>query len=256
MSIEQKKIALVTGANRGIGYEISKALASKGILVILGCRSEDYAKEAIQLVKEQVPNSSLDYCIIDISDEKSMENATKLILEKYGHIDILVNNAGILNNGNSTIMDITITETLEHIKVNALGPMKLCQLFLPVMIKRNYGRIVNVSSISGSIGNLLVDQKYRPFPESDYRISKATLNMVTSLFEDYIRPNGVRPNSAEPRPNILINSVCPGFCRTRMGGPTGELSAEEGAEMAVYLATLLDDGPSGKFFRGKEELAW
>jgi len=153
-------------------------------------------------------------------------------------------------------MDASAVQILEHIKVNALGPMRTIQLVLPQMLKNNYGRIVNISSTQGSIGNLLEIQKYRMYPETDYRISKGTLNFVTALFEDYLRPNGIRPSSDGPRPNILINSTCPGWAKTRMGGPNAEISVEESIDTPVWLATLPDDGPTGKYFRERKEIPW
>eukprot|EP01124_Arcella_intermedia_P028238 TRINITY_DN5692_c1_g1_i1.p1 TRINITY_DN5692_c1_g1~~TRINITY_DN5692_c1_g1_i1.p1 ORF type:complete len:258 (+),score=30.09 TRINITY_DN5692_c1_g1_i1:116-889(+) len=251
---ETCKIALVTGANRGIGFEVTRKLVRKNVHVVLGCRSVEFAGEAVRKLREEVPECSVDTVEMDTSSEKSMTAAVESVVAKYGRIDVLVNNAAILYNPDATVLQISIEDTLDHIKVNALGPLKMIQLVLPVMLKNNYGRIVNVSSISGSIDNLLNVQKYREFPETSYRISKSVLNHVTALVEDWLRPGGIR--GAQTRPNILVNSVCPGWARTRMGGETAELDPADAAEVPAKLALSPDDGPTGKFFRGDGYLGW
>ena len=172
---------------------------------------------------------------LDLSAAKRLERQVKTFVDTHGPIDILVNNAGVLENGNILEID---NEKLNHsIEVNFLSPLQLIRELVPGMNARNYGRIVNISSGWGSFAEGLSGP-------AAYSISKAALNAVTlSLSKDLAK-------------NVKVNSMCPGWVRTRMGGEGATRTPEEGADTAIWLATLPDDGPSGGFYRDRRLIAW
>ncbi len=230
-----KRVALITGGNRGIGHEVCRQLSQKGYTVLLSARSLDKATKAAKSLGSDIHPLEL-----DVTNEATIERAVKTIQEKWGRLDVLVNNAGIFledegdretfKSKSSTIIDTFIT--------NTVGPFLLCQKLIPLMKKNNYGRVVNISSGMGQLSEM--DGGY-----PGYRLSKTALNAVTKIF------------AAETEgTNILVNSVCPGWVKTDMGGEGAERSVEKGAETVVWLATLNDKGPSGGFFRDREPLPW
>ncbi len=227
------KKALVTGGNRGIGLAVVNLLALKGYKVFLGTRdSKKGAKEAKKLQGEGFDVESI---CLDIADSKSVKNAEKSIHTRFGALDVLVNNAGILKDGD--IFSTSEKALVDSFNTNTLGPTYCIRAFAPQMIKENYGRIVNVSSSWGSFDMGLEG----PF---SYAISKAALNAVTLTC------------SKELPKSVKINSICPGWVRTSMGGRHASVLPEEAAEMIVKLATLPKSGPTGKFFQGYERAAW
>jgi NAD(P)-dependent dehydrogenase (short-subunit alcohol dehydrogenase family) len=229
-----KKIALVTGANRGIGFEIVKQLAKRGFEVILSSRDPHKGQAAVErLAKEGLQAT---YLPLDVSNPESIQALARAVTEKFGRLDILVNNAGILpdQSGKPTSPD-TILNTF---KTNSLGPYLMSEAFYPLMQKNGYGRIVNISSGMGQLSEMETG-----YPA--YRISKTALNAVTRIFA-----------TKGEGSSIKVNSMCPGWVRTDMGGPGAERSTEEGAETAIWLATLPENGPNGGFFRDCEPIAW
>lgn len=237
------KVALVTGGNRGLGLEICRQLGQKGFHIILASRSSYKSKKSLDYLKNSVPDISITPTIVDVADYQNIEILFKFVLNKFGKLDMLINNAGIyldnhINGNYPSIFNLDVLTLQETLKVNAFGPLVLMQKFIPLMIKNNYGRIVNVSSGMGRIQDL--DTK-GPF----YRISKLTLNALTIIFAKTVADH-----------NILINSVCPGWVSTRMGGKKALISVEEGASGIVWAATLPADGPNGVFFRNKKQLDW
>ena len=238
--MESKIIALVTGANKGIGFEVTRQLGVKGIHVIMTSRDEKKGQAAF----ERMQNHGLDISFqkLDVTDKEDIKWLSSFIKKEYGKLDILVNNAGVfLDNRDSEDVSIfhskvdTIRNTLE---TNTFGALLLCQEFIPLMKKNNYGRIVNVSSGMGQLSDM--NGGY-----AGYRLSKVSLNALTKIFADELKET-----------NVLINSVCPGWVKTDMGGPNATRSVEEGVETIVWLATLPDSGPSGGFFRDKEIIPW
>ena len=222
---------LITGANRGIGLETARLLAEGGHDVLLGSRDrgrgEEVAAElapvagSVRVVEIDVAASaSIDRCIAAIGDDG---------------VDVLVNNAGIYPSGG--VQDGDPSDYEECMAVHVHGPLRLVQGLVPGMVDRDYGRVVNVSSGSGSFGEGLSG----PAP---YCVSKAALNALTVKL------------AAELPETVKVNSVCPGWVRTRMGGPNASRSVEEGAEGVVWAATLPDDGPTGGFFRDGEPIPW
>ncbi|MFH1978078.1 MAG: SDR family oxidoreductase [Candidatus Aenigmatarchaeota archaeon] len=228
------KIALVTGANKGIGFEIVKQLAEKEITVILTARDETKGKKAIEKLKKK----NIIFCQLDVNDQKSIDKAFEFVEKKFGRLDILVNNAGVYLDEKKTPLNVdreTVRKTLE---TNTVGPLFMSQKFIPLMKKNKYGRIVNISSGAGQLSSM--DDYY-----SAYAISKTALNAITRMLA-----------AATKGTDILVNSVCPGWVRTDMGGSDAERDVEKGAETPVWLATLPVNGPTGKFFRDKEEIEW
>ena len=172
----------------------------------------------------------------------SVEKGIADVVSRLGRVDVLVNNAGVLLDGpeanSASVLDVPVERMLASFRTNTVGALLTMQQVLPVMRKNGYGRIVNISSRAGQLEELR-----RGFPS--YRISKTALNSLT------------RVAAAEfAGENIKINVMCPGWVRTGMGGAHAPLSVAEGAETAVWLATLADDGPTGRFFRQKQSLSW
>lgn len=235
-----KKIAIVTGANRGIGFEICHKLAQIGMHVVLTSRNKTKGLIACQKLQEE--GLDVIYHQLDILDPKSIQTTLTHIKEKYGRLDVLVNNAGVVLDKNGSSDTSIFKSKLETIRAtmetNTYGPLLLCQVGIPLMKKTNYGRIVNLSSGMGQLSEM--NGGY-----VGYRLSKVALNALTRIL------NGELSDF-----NILVNSMCPGWVRTDMGGPNATRSIEEGAETAIWLATLPDNGPRGLFFRDKKQIPW
>lgn len=234
--MSQKQVALVTGANRGIGLEVSSELAKRGIHVIMGSRDQKKGEAAVQKIKKQYDN--VEWISLDVSEPSSIEQAAAAIIKKFGGVDILVNNAGILIDGNDKGFGTSV-ETLEKTyRTNVVGPFLLCQKLIPAMVKRGGGRVINVSSGLGQLS-----EPSGGYPA--YRLSKTALNAVTRLFS-------VEAN----HPKIFVNSMCPGWVRTDMGGANAARSIEQGAETVVWLATEPGLTATGQFFRDKAPISW
>jgi NAD(P)-dependent dehydrogenase (short-subunit alcohol dehydrogenase family) len=233
-------VAVVTGAYRGLGYEACRQLAQRGYRVVLTARN---AKKGL-LAAETLRNEGLDVSFqwLDVTDGGAVERLTAFIRDAYGRLDVLVNNAGIFpdispwKSDDVSIFDADLETIRKGFETNTLGPLLLCQQLIPLMGGR--GRVVNVSSGMGQLSDM---NGCCP----GYRLSKTALNAVTRIFADELKDSGVK-----------INSVCPGWVRTEMGGEEAPLSVEEGAKGIVWAATLPDDGPSGGFFRHGEPIPW
>jgi len=233
-----ERFALVTGANRGIGLEISRQLAELGNRVVLGARNIAQGEAAAKTLSSN--SAKLTPAELDVTDGATIEKLVRIINSDFGRLDILVNNAGILID-ETDLPSETKPETVRAtFETNLLGPWRLCQAFLPLMKRNNYGRIVNVSSGAGALSEMSEDL-YSPA----YSISKASLNVLTIMLASELRGS-----------NILVNAVCPGWVRTDMGGANAPRSVQEGADTAVWLATLPDGGPTGGFFRDRTRIDW
>lgn len=224
------RTALVSGGNRGIGLAIVAGLAAEGMHVLLGARDLAKGKAAAASIKGSVTPVEL-----DVGDKAKLDKQLQTICEQHPSISVLVNNAGILREGDA--LKVSDENFGDSMQVNALGAYQIIRALAPQMIDAEYGRIVNVSSGWGSMSEGLSGP-------AAYSISKATMNAIT-----------LSTARSLPR-NIKINSMCPGWVRTDMGGAAAERSPEEGAATAIWLATLPDNGPSGKFFRDKSEIDW
>ena len=246
MSVNNQKIAVVTGANRGIGFEICRQLAQQGFLVILTSRDEAKGLEACKKLERE--ELAVRFHKLDVDHAASVSELKTFIEKEYGRCDVLVNNAGIFPDVSSQgdfeqkNPPSILTTNLETIKrgqtTNVFGSLLMCQAFVPLMKKNNYGRIVNISSGMGQLSDM---NGFYP----SYRISKTALNAVTRILNDELG-----------NLNILVNSMCPGWVKTDMGGAGATREVDEGADTALWLATLPDSGPRGKFFRDRKEIPW
>jgi NAD(P)-dependent dehydrogenase (short-subunit alcohol dehydrogenase family) len=182
------------------------------------------------------------YHPLDVTDASSIEQLAQFVREQFGHLEILVNNAGILidplDPAASSIFQAKIDTLRRTYETNVYGPWQLCQALIPLMQVRSYGRVVNVSSGMGQLAEM--NGGY-----AGYRLSKTALNVLTRIFADELKGT-----------NILVNSVCPGWVRTDMGGPNATRSIAEGVDTIVWLATLPEGAPTGQFFRDRQPIAW
>lgn len=234
----EQKIAVVTGALRGLGLETARQLASRGCRVVITGRDEARGKQVLAGLAKQDLHVMFRY--LDVSKTESIEAFVATVSGDFGRVDILVNNAGIMIDGNEPATRLAdyaavIEATL---KTNAIGPFLLCKALVPAMLHNGFGRIVNVSSGMGQLSDM-----NGGYP--GYRMSKTALNTVTRMVADETRGT-----------NVLINSVCPGWVRTDMGGSGANRTVEEGADTIVWLATLPDGSPSGGFFRDRQPIPW
>ena len=233
--MKPEKIALVTGANRGIGFEVSRQLGALGFTVLLGCRNPAHGEKAQEILHAEAITAK--WVELDVSSSSSIEAVAARIEREYSYLDVLVNNAAIHydNWQRVTQADMTIVE--EAISVNTLGPWLLSMALLPMLRKSRAPRIVNVSSASGSITSMSGGTPA-------YSTSKAALNAITRMMALELEPEG-----------FLVNAVCPGWTQTDMGGHGGRPVAD-GARGIVWAATLDQAGPSGGFFQDGEPLPW
>jgi NAD(P)-dependent dehydrogenase (short-subunit alcohol dehydrogenase family) len=231
-----RRHALVTGANRGIGLEVCRQLAARGVHTLLTARREDRGREAAAaLAAEGLPVA---FFPLDVTDEASLQRVAEYAARELGRLDILVNNAAISIEKKQPGLDVAMDVVRATVDTNLYGPLRLTQLLVPLMTRHGYGRIVNVSSGLGSF-SLLAAGKLA------YRLSKVALNAMTRVLADELRGT-----------NVLVNAVTPGRVRTHLGGIHAQRSTEEGADGIVWLATLPDDGPTGKFFKDRTEFPW
>ncbi|MBW4595645.1 MAG: SDR family NAD(P)-dependent oxidoreductase [Brasilonema angustatum HA4187-MV1] len=232
----EKRVAVVTGSYKGLGFEIARKLAKlDNIQVIISGRDKAKGLEACEKLAQQ--GLEVDFLPLDVTDDKSVENFVNALHEQYGRVDILVNNAGVnpaKEAEEGSVLTAKLDTVISTFAVNSVGPLRLCQALIPMMKEHNYGRIVNVSTEMASLNYIPND--YYPLAPS-YRLSKIGLNGVACLLGRELKDT-----------NILINNYSPGWMKTDIGGADAPLTAEEGAETAVYLATLPDGGSQGGFF--------
>src|SRR5256714_6243670 len=226
-------IALVTGANRGIGLEVCRQLAERGFIVLLTARDAAKAAAAAKKLGKVLEKAgTVEPIALDVADPRSIERAANEVLKRYDYLDVLINNAGINYDTWETVENAKIDgPVMETITTNLLGPWRVCQAFLPLLRKSRAGRIVNVSSESGSLASMGAG-----LPA--YQVTKAALNAMTRTLAGELRGA-----------HILVNAVCPGWVATEMGGAGAPRSVAEGASSVVWAATLPDSGPTGGFFR-------
>lgn len=232
------RVALVSGANKGLGFEISRQLAAKGLTVVLTSRDSQKGEAATADLRRAGHN--VDYYPMDVTDTGSVKRAHDHVARRHGRLDVLINNAGIMlrEDIDHPALEVSLEVVRKTLETNVLGHIIVSQIFVRLMQKNNYGRIVNLSSGLGTLSEM--EGGYL-----GYRISKSALNALTRILAHETKGTG-----------ILVNSMCPGWCRTDMGGPDAKRSVEEGAKTAVYLATLSAKGPTGKYFRDKKQIDW
>ena len=232
----ESRVALVTGGNRGIGFEICRQLAQTGVDVLLGARDLNKAKDAADLLAAE--GISVTYRALDVTSAESVKDAVAGIERDKGRLEILINNAGVFLDKDGTAETIDLDRVRRTMETNVYGPILICQAVVPMMKKQGYGRIVNLASELASLTDM-----EGLYPA--YRMSKTALNAYTRVLAQELSGTG-----------ILVNSMCPGWVKTEMGGPNAIREIEDSADTAIWLASLPDDGPNGGFFKDREPLPW
>jgi NAD(P)-dependent dehydrogenase (short-subunit alcohol dehydrogenase family) len=236
MSDFSGKVALVTGATRGIGLEVARQLARLGFSVVLGARDAGKGERAASSIA--VEGLEVVAARLDVTEQESIDALRLMVEGRFGRLDVLVNNAAILYDSWQRAAGADLETVRAAFETNTLGAWRVSMAFIPLLRRGRQGRIVNVSSESGS---LAVMGGGTPA----YSVSKAALNALTRMLADELRGDAV-----------LVNSVCPGWVATEMGGPGAPRTPEEGAAGIVWAATLPDGGPTGGFFRDGQPLEW
>ncbi|HEX4137015.1 MAG TPA: SDR family oxidoreductase [Bryobacteraceae bacterium] len=239
----QGAIALITGANKGIGFEIARGLGAKKIVVLIGARDESRGQAAAAKLKSEGIDAR--FVKLDVTDKETIGRAARWIEEQFGHLDILVNNAGIAEFGFKP-SDVDLAKVREVYETNLFGPMTVTQAMLPLLRKSKHGRIVNMSSSLGSLN--MASSSGSPisqFLALGYNTSKTALNSMTVQFANELRETPIK-----------VNAICPGYCATDINGNSGPRTAAQGAVAAVRYATIGDDGPSGGYFDENGTVAW
>ncbi|MFC5406059.1 SDR family oxidoreductase [Cohnella soli] len=236
-------VALVTGANKGIGFEIARQLGKLGITVLIGARDQERGKEAERLlVKEGI---DAQFIQVDVTDQPAVDDAAAAIREQFGKLDILVNNAGILVDEKPP-SNYDIRSMRAVYETNVFGVFRTTKAMVPLLLASEQGRIVNLSSSLGSL-TLNSDPNFElaSFLMIGYNSSKAAVNALTVFYANDLRETAIKVNAADP-----------GYCATALNGFTGLRTPEEGARTAVWLATLSSDGPTGGFFNDAGIVPW
>ncbi|MEV0612892.1 SDR family oxidoreductase [Nonomuraea sp. NPDC050404] len=234
------RIALITGANKGIGYEIARLLAGQGVTTIVGARDEERGRAAAERLGQP-------YVRLDVTDEESVAAAAKWIDGEHGRLDILINNAGIAGDLNALVPStVTAAAIREVYETNVFGVVTVTNAMLPLLRRSESGRIVNMSSELGSLA-MAMDRE-GPLWEANflpYNSSKSALNMITVCYAKELMDTPIKVNAANP-----------GYCATDLNGHSGHRTAEQGAAIAVRLATLDGDGPTGAYLEDAGSLRW
>ena len=236
MAKAQTHVALVTGANRGLGLETARQLLARGLRVVLAGRDPaalDRALHGLDHADEQAMTVRL-----DVTNPESIRSAQRSVAGRFKGVDILVNNAAVLLSESEDVLSIPLDAYTRTFETNVFGAIEVSRVFAPAMAQSGYGRIVNVSSGAGQLARM---SDYAPA----YSMSKAALNAFTRILASTYKGSGV-----------LVNAADPGWVRTDMGGPSAPRSPREGADTIVWLATLPDDGPTGGFFHDRQPIAW
>ncbi|MBT2757511.1 SDR family NAD(P)-dependent oxidoreductase [Mesobacillus foraminis] len=233
---KELKVALVTGGNRGIGYELVKQLAMKNFKVILSSRNPETGHKAAKNLKES--NLDVSHVVMDVNNQGSIHQAAVEINEQYGRLDVLINNAGVYLEESKKLvaMDHSILE--RTMTINFFGAYHVIRSFIPLMEKQGYGRIINVSSEYGAMSEMSYSG------EGAYKLSKLALNGLTRLI------------AAEIKGDIKINAADPGWVSSDMGGPSAPRTPRQAAESILWLATIGPEGPNGEFFRDGKQISW
>jgi NAD(P)-dependent dehydrogenase (short-subunit alcohol dehydrogenase family) len=232
---EERGIALVTGANRGIGREVVRLLARDGFTAILGARDPDKGEAAAAELRGQ--DLEVEFRRVDVADPESVKALGGALASDFGRLDVLVNNAAVHYDTWQRGVDADLDVVREALETNVLGAWRTTQACLPLLRRSPHGRLVNVSSGAGSLAGMGAGAPA-------YSVSKAALNAMTRILAAELRDAGV-----------LVNAVCPGWVATDMGGAGGR-PVEHGAASVVWAVALSDDGPTGGFFRDGRPLEW
>ena len=237
MAVIDKRVAVVTGGNKGIGFAICRQLASRGLRVVLTARDARRGEQACR--KLGAEGADVVFHALDVDNDDSVVGLTRYLEKEQGRVDVLVNNAGIMiDSPGNGVLQTPLQVFRTTLETNFFGALRMCQAIVPIMHRGHYGRIVNLSSGLGQLDQM-------GDGTAAYRTSKAALNALTRMV-----------SAAVSGEDILVNSMCPGWVRTDMGGANATRDAEKGAETAVWLAMLPHGGPTGGFFHDKKAIAW
>jgi NAD(P)-dependent dehydrogenase (short-subunit alcohol dehydrogenase family) len=228
-------VIVVTGGNRGIGFEICRQLTAREARVVLTARKRTAGEAAVK--KLAGGKHAAAFHPLDVTDGKSIESLSEFLKETYGHIDVLINNAGIIAEGEAPALKVDLATVRETLETNALGPLHLAQNLVPLLKSSRSPRIVNMSSGMGALADNYGGH-------AAYRMSKTLLNAVTAIL------------AAELAGTIAVNSVCPGWVKTDMGGRNATRDVAEGADTAVWLALDAPATLTGKFVRDHKVIPW
>ncbi len=232
-----EKIALVTGANKGIGLEIVRQLAKAGFRVFLAARDRQRGEEASKTLQQD--GLSVEFLQLDVADETSIDKLAKELPSQIDHLDVLVNNAGIyLDASNASVLEVEPTLILQTLQTNTFGPLRLTQKLVPLLAQSNAGKVINVSSGGGQLTDM---SDWAPA----YSLSKTALNAVTGMMAAALRDK-----------HIVVNSICPGWVCTDMGGSGASRSVQQGADTVTWLATEAPSDLTGKFLRDRKVIPW
>lgn len=231
-------IVVVTGANRGIGFEICRQLAERGARVVLTARSAEAGQMAVsKLASSYKTGPSAQFYPLSVTDSASATALREFLERTFGRIDVLINNAGIITDDDASGLEVKLATVRDTLETNTLAPLHLAQTLAPLLRRSRAGRIVNMSSGMGALSEMQGGY-------AAYRISKAALNAVTGIL------------AAELRGVVAVNSMCPGWVKTDMGGPNAERDVSQGADTAVWLALDAPQDLTGKFLRDRKVIAW
>jgi NAD(P)-dependent dehydrogenase (short-subunit alcohol dehydrogenase family) len=243
VELYQGDIALISGANKGIGYEIARGLGAKKIKVLVGARDETRGQAAVDKLKAEGADAR--YVQLDVTDHGTIQRAALWIEKEFGRLDILVNNAGTAEWG-AKPSDVDLAKVRGVYETNFFGPVALIQAMLPLLGKSKHGRIVNVSSSLGSLTlSSDLNSPFADFLALGYNTSKSALNAMTIQFAKELKDTSIK-----------VNAICPGYCATDLNGNSGPRSAAQGAVAAIEYATIGEDGPTGGYFNDEGRVPW
>ncbi|MET0389655.1 MAG: SDR family oxidoreductase [Polyangiales bacterium] len=238
-----KQVALVTGANKGIGFETARQLAQRGFIVWLGSRDET---RGVAAVKALANDGDVRFVRLDVTDLESVRAAADRIGKETGALDVLINNAGVLVDDDSLPSTVPLDALARTFDVNFYGLIRVTQAFLPLVQRAKAGRIVNVSSTMGSVTTVVApDSPLAQFPTFAYASSKTAVSAVTAWLALELRGTPIK-----------VNAICPGYNDTDLNKHAGHLHPSEGAKVAVRAATLEANGPTGTFFDANGTVGW
>src|SRR4051812_28519812 len=236
MSNKSQRIALITGSNRGIGLEAAQQLARRGFHAVITSRDEGKGRRAAEGIRSGGGKAT--FLPLDVSSSESIRTAVRRFGATADRLDVLINNAGVYPDEGLTVLTLPRDRLAETFQTNTFGPLEVTQAFLPYLRKVAAARVINVSSGYGQLEGLSPDVP-------SYCLSKLALNGLTIMLAETLRTD-----------HIAVNSMCPGWVRTDMGGPNATLSVEEGADTVVWLADEAPHELTGRFFRNRQEISW
>ena len=229
------RIALITGASRGIGLEIGKQLLNQGWTVIFSSRNMAVGRPIVNKLRETYKTAW--FVQLNVTEQESIGYMSEYVMEEHGRLDVLINNAGIHLDENQSFQEVALEDVRSTMETNVYGPLLVTRALLPALRKSDDARVINISSRMGQLSGM-------GGLSPSYRMSKTALNALTLIMSKELAPDG-----------IMVNAMCPGWVRTDMGGPAAPKSLEEGADTAIWLATE-PDIPTGRYFYERQEIAW